>query len=273
MYFFDSLVKNNLYGDTDTMKNILKIYFTFVIFLSLTISSLFYFSELKNNTITDQVVSNTNITNKKIAYLTFDDGPSKNTDKILKILDTYNIKATFFVVGPSYYLKDEYLKKIVQAGHELAIHSYEHNYNQIYSSKENYIEDFQKCAEWIKRITGITPKIYRFPGGSSNTIASKQLIKSIINDLNNKGYIHADWNVDTLDSYVKDDKNKIVNNAITALKRNENNNHYYQTILMHDDIKKSITIDALPILIEKLIYYGYHFQALTQDSHIIKHVK
>lgn len=255
------------------MKKILKKYFTFIIFLSLIISSVFYFSALKNNNISNETMSNTNVSIKKIAYLTFDDGPSKNTNKILQILDKYNIKATFFVVGPSYYLKDEYLKKIVQAGHSLAIHSYEHNYNEIYSSKENYIKDFQKCANWIKKVTGITPTIYRFPGGSSNTIASKSLIKSIINELNDKGYIHADWNVDTLDSYIKDDKNKIVNNAIKALKRNENNKHYYQTILMHDDIKKSTSIDALPILIEKFLSYGYHFEVLTPYSHIIKHVK
>ena len=99
------------------------------------------------------------------------------------------------------------------------------------------------------------------------------LIKEIIQYLNNLGYIHADWNVDTLDSYVKDDESKIISNALTSMKRNENNNHYHQTVLMHDDIKKSATIDALPLLIEKLIYYGYHFETLTQNSHIIKHVK
>ena len=87
--------------------------------------------------------------------------------------------------------------------------------------------------------------------------------------MNDKGYIHADWNVDTLDSYIKDDKNKIVNNAITALKRNENNKHYYQTILMHDDIKKSTSIDALPLLIEKFLSYGYHFEVLTSNSHFV----
>jgi peptidoglycan/xylan/chitin deacetylase (PgdA/CDA1 family) len=253
------------------MKNKLKFYIPFIIFLSIIITSSLYFFNLKENKESITEVSNTT-DNKKIVYLTFDDGPSKNTNKLLEILDNYNIKATFFVVGPSYTLKNEYLKKIVSSGHEIAIHSYEHNYDYIYSSKENYIKDFIKCAEWIKSITGQSPTLYRFPGGSSNTIASKSLIKSIIKELNEKGYIHADWNVDTLDSYVKNDSSKIVSNAITAIKRNENNSHYTQTILMHDDINKSASLNALAPLIEKLISYGYHFEKLTAQSHIIKHV-
>ena len=71
------------------------------------------------------------------------------------------------------------------------------------------------CLNWIKEITGITPTIYRFPGGSSNTIASKQLIKSIITELESKDFTHADWNIDTLDSFVKNDPSKIISNVIS----------------------------------------------------------
>ncbi len=255
------------------LKRKLKITFISLIFISLAITSCVYFYTLKNNQKSQEQVSNTVETYDKIAYLTFDDGPSNNTEKILDILDKYNIKATFFVVGPSYKLKNDLLVKIVQAGHQLAIHSYEHDYSYIYSSKENYLKDFYKCLNWIKKVTGITPAIYRFPGGSSNTIASKALIKSIIQELNEKGFVHADWNVDTLDSYVKNEPSKVLSNAITSLKRNENNKHYYQTVLMHDDIHKPATTAALPSLIEKLLSYNYHFEPLTSSSHIIKHVK
>lgn len=270
MYFFNSLAKNKLDGDKYIMKKVYKTYFIFIIFTALIISAFHSLFTIKNDS---QAINNINIYQEKVAYLTFDDGPSKNTEKLLEILDKYNIKATFFVVGPSYSLKDNYIKKIVQHGHQIAIHSYEHNYNHIYSSLENYLEDFNKCATWIEKLTGTKPNIYRFPGGSSNTIANKELVKQIIKHLESQGYTHADWNVDTLDSYVKDDKTKIINNALTSIKRNENNKHYYQTILMHDDIKKSATIDALPLLIEKILSYGYHFERLTQDSHIIKHIK
>ena len=113
-----------------------KIILPTLIYLSLIITSFSYFFILKNET-KDKNVSNIINTEEKIAYLTFDDGPSKNTEKILSILDNYNIKATFFVVGPKSTFKNNLLKKIVQSGHQLAIHSYEHNYNYIYASKEN----------------------------------------------------------------------------------------------------------------------------------------
>lgn len=252
------------------MKKFLKIYFLVLTIASFLISFSFIYYHTKS---TNEVTVSTIVKEEKIAYLTFDDGPSKNTDKILEILNIYNIKATFFVTGPSYYLKDTLLKRIADLGHEIAIHSYEHNYSYLYSSKENYITDFERCKNWIREVTGITPKLYRFPGGSSNTISSKNLIKEIIKGLEKKGYVHADWNVDTLDSYVKNDVSKIISNSLSSISKNENNNHYYQTILMHDDINKSGTLKALPTLIEKLISNGYTFKPLTKDSHIIKHVK
>ena len=256
------------------MKNKLKNSFCFIIFFSLvTISSIYFFTLKSKEQSLETNATHAQNEVKKIAYLTFDDGPSNNTEKILEILEKYNIKATFFVVGPEYKLKNDLLIKIVQSGHQLAIHSYEHNYDYIYASKENYLKDFHKCLNWIKKVTGITPTVYRFPGGSSNTIATKTLIKSIIKELEKEGFIHADWNIDTLDSYTKNDPNKIINNAITSLKRNENNNHYYQTVLMHDDIYKPATIKALPSLIEKITAYGYHFEILESDSHITKHLK
>lgn len=241
-----------------------------MIFFCLTTSSCLYLYTIKSNENT-LPISNS-MKQEKIAYLTFDDGPSKNTEKILEILDKYNIKATFFVVGPRYKLKNDLLIKIAKSGHQLAIHSYEHNYDYIYSSKENYIKDFYECFNWIKETTGTAPTIYRFPGGSSNTIGSKQLIKSIIKDLENKGFTHADWNVDTLDSYTKE-TNKVISNALTSIQRNESNSHYYQTILMHDDINKPASLKALPSLIEKVISKGYHFETLSNNSHIIKHIK
>lgn len=249
------------------------IIFPMIIYISLILStSLFYFINLKQNTsIPSSLTIDTNT--NKIAYLTIDDGPSKNTEKILKILNKYNIKATFFVVGPKCDLKDDLLKKIVSYGHALAIHSYEHNYNYIYSSKNNYLKDFYKCLEWIKEVTGITPTIYRFPGGSSNTIATKPLIKDIIKTLNSQGFTHVDWNVDTLDSYIKDESYKLTKNALTAIQKNENNHHYNQTILIHDDINKPSTINALPNLIERIIEKGYIFKILNEQSNIIQHVK
>lgn len=251
------------------MKNKIKIYTIFTLIITFLITSSIYFTTQNNDLKTNSTIEEKT---NKIVYLTFDDGPSKSTNQILDILDKYNIKATFFVVGPSYKLKNDYLKKIIENGHQIAIHSYTHNYNEIYSSKENYIKDLTKCLNWIKSTTGITPNIYRFPGGSSNTIATKNLIKSIIKDLNTQNLEHVDWNVDTLDSYTNE-TSKIISNTLNAIKRNENNNQFHQTILLHDDTKKHTTITALPLLIEKLISLGYHFKPLTKEAPLIKHVK
>jgi len=250
-----------------------KIVFPTIIYISLILSSCLYYFYKKSQLEDVPTSAIINPQHEKISYLTIDDGPSKNTEKILEILDNYNIKATFFVIGPKCTLKDTLLKKIAKSGHSLAIHSYEHNYSYIYSSKENYLKDFYNCLNWIKEVTGISPTIYRFPGGSSNTIASKSLIKDIIKELNSKGFTHADWNVDTLDSYIKNEPYKITSNAMTAIKKNENNNHYSQTILIHDDLHKPSTISALPNLIEKIISKGYTFKILNESSNIIQHTK
>ncbi len=75
----------------------------------------------------------------KVCYLTFDDGPSDNTLLILDILERYNVKATFFVIGAS---KTEYLPLIAEKGHSIGIHSWTHNYS-IYRSVDSFFADFQ----------------------------------------------------------------------------------------------------------------------------------
>lgn len=209
----------------------------------------------------------------KIIYLTFDDGPSENTIKILDILDKYEISATFFVVGPSYKAKNDLLKEIINRGHTLAIHSYNHIYSQIYSDQEEFFQDFNLCLKWIKSMTNVEPLLYRFPGGSSNTIANKDLIMQIIITLENQGYKHVDWNVDSLDSKYNNDSSIIKNNVANGIKLNEENKIYTQTILMHDNTKKVGTIYSLPTIIEFCLSKGYQFKTLTIDSPLIQHVK
>lgn len=210
---------------------------------------------------------------KKIAHLTFDDGPSDNTIKILDILDKYDIQATFFVVGPSYKLKNNLLKEIVNKGHSLAIHSYSHEYSKIYKSETDYINDFYDCLNWIKNKTNIEPKIYRFPGGSSNTLTNKEQIQSIILTLETQGFKHVDWNVDSFDSKYNTDSSEIIKSTINAIKFNEANNYFNQTILLHDNTKKIGTIEALASIIEYLISTGYQFKTLNINSNLVQHVK
>lgn len=106
----------------------------------------------------------------KIAYLTFDDGPSKNTREILKILKENDIKATFFVNGhPG--LEDLY-KDIAKDGHVIANHTYSHDYKKVYMSPENFEKDIKKLDKYIEETVGQKPShIIRYPGGSNNTIS------------------------------------------------------------------------------------------------------
>jgi peptidoglycan/xylan/chitin deacetylase (PgdA/CDA1 family) len=80
-------------------------------------------------------------------YLTFDDGPSENTDRILDILDDYNVKATFFVIGQDPVEYGDTYKRIVDEGHTIGMHSYSHNYSKIYASEEAFIEDYNQIHD------------------------------------------------------------------------------------------------------------------------------
>ncbi|MBO4461285.1 MAG: polysaccharide deacetylase family protein, partial [Lachnospiraceae bacterium] len=106
--------------------------------------------------------------NAKKVYLTFDDGPSHNTELILDILKEYNVKATFFVIGRNDEYSKSLYKRIVDEGHTIALHSYTHRYSSIYASLDAYKEDLQKISDLVYDATGVRSKFIRFPGGSSN---------------------------------------------------------------------------------------------------------
>ena len=106
---------------------------------------------------------------KKLVYLTFDDGPSKNTDAILDLLSQYNVKATFFVLAKEN-LDDKY-RRIIEEGHTLAIHSYTHKYDEIYASKDSFRQDIDLMKEFLENNFGYHTFLYRFPGGSSNQVS------------------------------------------------------------------------------------------------------
>ncbi len=198
----------------------------------------------------------------KVCYLTFDDGPSDNTLKILKILKKYNAKATFFVTANG---KTQYMKNIVDEGHAIALHTYSHDYPTVYSSVDAYFKDLKKISDLVKNQTGVESKIIRFPGGSSNTI-SKSYCRGIMTVLTkkvqDKGYQYFDWNCDSGDA----DGNNI---PASRLINNVKNTYYNQknlVILMHDTAAKDTTVDALPSIIEFLKSKGYSFKALTPYS-------
>lgn len=133
-------------------------------------------------------------------YLTFDDGPSKNTPEILSLLQKYGIGATFFVINGKY---NSYMKDIVNGGSAIALHSYSHKYPKIYSSEKAFLDDLEKIHDLVKTETGVDTKIIRFPGGSSNTISRKYckgIMTNLVKDTEEAGYIYFDWNCDNGDA-------------------------------------------------------------------------
>jgi len=194
-------------------------------------------------------------------YLTFDDGPGQYTEDILKVLKQYNVKATFFVTNqfPKY---RHLIKQEHEEGHSIGIHTYSHKW-AIYKSVDAYLEDYTKIEDIVYNEIGMRPKIFRFPGGSSNTV-SKNYKKGIMTELasvmTEKGYIYFDWTFDSGDTDKKNNSKKAI---ITNFKKNLKGDGEY-IVLMHD-IKKN-TFEALPEIIEYATSKGYKFAALTETS-------
>lgn len=196
----------------------------------------------------------------KVAYLTFDDGPSSNTPKILEILAENNIKATFFVTGPSSVKYPEYLKAISDAGHKLAVHTYSHKYDEIYSSVEMYLADFNQMYTIIEETTGIKPNIFRFPGGSINNY-NRSIYMPIIAEMTRRGFVYFDWNVSSGDVAAGASKSVILKNVLNGSAKQRGSS----VILMHDRADVSNTVAALPEIITGLIEQGYTFDSLEND--------
>lgn len=194
---------------------------------------------------------------KKVAYLTFDDGPSENTYQVLDILEKYDIKATFFIVGSAIKKKNEAsLERMIHEGHTIGIHTYSHRCNEIYCSVERFLEDFNKVYQQIYDITGKRVSIYRFPWGSNNSF-SKNIKDALMEEMDRRGFTCYDWNVDSKDSVGRPSAYSILRNIRKGLKRQD-----HPIILMHDSSINDISVQILPDVIKLLKELGYEFDTL-----------
>ena len=204
---------------------------------------------------------------QKIVYLTFDDGPSANTEKILDILKEYNAKATFFVTGNNQKY-DNLMKRAHDEGHAIGLHTYSHDYKEVYASEKAYFKDLKKISDLVEKITGEKSYLIRFPGGSSNTVSaqySKGLMSLLTKKVQEKGYQYFDWNCDSTDASGNNvPVNVLVKNATSCTSQHIN-------ILMHDTDAKDTTVKALPKIIEYYREKGYTFKAITVDSYAPHH--
>lgn len=206
-------------------------------------------------------------TAKRKVYLTFDDGPSAYTEEILDILDAYEVKATFFVTGENAKSHPERYVEIVNRGHSLGMHSYSHKYGEIYASKEAFAEDFYELRDFLKETTGTEPDIYRFPGGSSNTVSDVDM-KVFCDFLEEEGISYFDWNISSKDANRGTaSPEAIYHNVVDDLERFDN-----AVVLMHDSVKKHTTVEALPQIIEYILAMeDTEILPITGDTVIVHH--
>lgn len=201
-------------------------------------------------------------------YLTFDDGPSVNTDQILDILKEYDIKATFFVVGKTDAGSEAAYQRIVEEGHTLAMHSYSHKYDEIYESKEAFVSDLTRLQEYLYEITGVWPRLYRFPGGSSNTVSRVEM-SELIRYLTDVGIVYYDWNVASGDAVSRTlSVETIVANCMTGI-----NKQSESVVLLHDAANRKTTVEALPEIIEQVLAQGDAvFLPITDETVPVQHL-
>lgn len=215
--------------------------------------------------IQDFLVKNIKIQDgKKIAYLTFDDGPSTTvTPKILKILKDNNIKATFFIVGDKLEENSEtknILLDIYKQGHAIANHTYTHNYSKLYPQGKidanTFMGELEQTNDAIKKVLGdkFNTRVVRFPGGHASWGGREE----IDNKLEEKKYKYIDWNA-------------LIGDAEGSRKTKEQLlNRYHETfvgqeklvLLMHDTYSKESTAEVLQDIITDLKNKGYEFKTL-----------
>lgn len=203
---------------------------------------------------------------KKI-YLTFDDGPSSNTDEILDILKAYDVKATFFVVGKTDEASKKAYRRIVEEGHTLGMHSYSHSYEDIYDSEEDFQTDMKKLQEYLYELTGVWPRFYRFPGGSSNTVSNIDMQK-LADWLTDQGVTYFDWNVASGDAVSRElPAETLLANCLAGIR-----NQQSCVVLMHDAANKDTTVEALPEIISEIrLQEDAVFLPITDDTVPVQH--
>ncbi|WP_017611565.1 polysaccharide deacetylase family protein [Nocardiopsis salina] len=177
----------------------------------------------------------------KCVALTFDDGPGEHTDRLMDILDEYDARATFYVLGELVGEHPEALERMDEEGHELGNHTWQHD-DLAELPPEEVRQDIARTNDAISEITGAEPPTIRPPYGSVDDTVSGVVDQPIIL-----------WDVDTQD-WQSRDSDKVAEHALT-------NAETGSVVLFHDIHGKSV--DAVPDVLDGLHEEGYHFVTIT----------
>lgn len=195
---------------------------------------------------------------RKVAYLTFDDGPGKYTAELLNILQQNNAKATFFLIGENVKLFSELVKREKKEGHYVGMHSMTHDFKKLYTNGE-YVNEMKEDQSLIANILGESPILTRPPYGSK-----PGLNESLRNKVVDAGFKVWDWTIDSIDwkynnMQVDAASTQIAQNVLTGATESQ------EVILMHDIHPQSVA--AVPAIIQGLKEKGYELEAYHEEDH------
>ncbi len=208
----------------------------------------------------------------KYVFLTFDDGPSNSTEKILNILKDKDVHGTFFVLGSSIEKdskRQEYLKEELKSGNAIANHSYSHDFKKLYPGNklniDYFMDEFNKTNDIMKSILGgeFDCRVLRMPGGYGTRRYYKDpSLKEFDNTLQENGIINVDWNALDGDAEGKPYSTEEMLNYVKKTSKGKN----HVVILMHDAAGKEKTVEILPQIIDYYKNEGYEFKVIKNTS-------
>ncbi|MDM0462354.1 polysaccharide deacetylase family protein [Clostridium perfringens] len=208
----------------------------------------------------------------KYVFLTFDDGPSNSTEKILNTLKEKDVHATFFVLGSSIEKdskRQEYLKEELKSGNAIANHSYSHDFKKLYPGNklniDSFMNELNKTNDIMKSILGeeFDCKVLRMPGGYGTRKYYKDpSLKEFDNILQENGIINVDWNALDGDAEGKPYSTEEMLNYVKKTSKGKN----HVVILMHDAAGKEKTVEILPQIIDYYKNEGYEFKVIKNTS-------
>ncbi|MDM1001060.1 polysaccharide deacetylase family protein [Clostridium perfringens] len=208
----------------------------------------------------------------KYVFLTFDDGPSNSTEKILNILKDKDVHGTFFVLGSSIEKdskRQEYLKEELKSGNAIANHSYSHDFKKLYPGNklkiDSFMDEFNKTNDIMQSILGgeFDCKVLRMPGGYGTRKYYKDpSLKEFDDTLQENGIINVDWNALDGDAEGKPYSTEEILNYVKKTSKGKN----HVVILMHDAAGKEKTVEILPQIIDYYKNEGYDFKVIKNTS-------
>ncbi|MDO3408311.1 polysaccharide deacetylase family protein [Saccharibacillus sp. CPCC 101409] len=194
---------------------------------------------------------------KKPIYLTFDDGPTAHTAQLLDILDKYDARGTFFMLGPNIASYPSAVKRLVDSGSSAGLHGMTHVKNKFYASPASALKEMQDDNQALYKAAGVKTKLIRTPYGSK-----PYFTKAYRDKVLSAGFHLWDWNVDSEDWKYKTDHKRVIRSILEQIDTVERQGTV-PVVLMHD---QAATLKVLPEVLKTLRDEGFTFEVITDDT-------